>query len=71
MYHVARVGRIENYGKYKGGNLKGRDLLAELVIDGRVILKPILNGSLCKAELESAGSARRSVLSHVETVMNH
>jgi hypothetical protein len=65
------VGRIESYEKYKGGNLKERYLFVELDVDGRVMLKPSLNGSLCKGELESAGSSRSSLLSHEETVMNH
>jgi hypothetical protein len=51
-------------------NLKERYLSGELDVDGRVVVKPSLNGSLCKGELESADSTRSSVLGHVETVMN-
>ena len=64
-------GRTEICEKCNGGNLKERYLSGELDIDGRVVIKPSLNGSRCKGELGSADSARSSVLRHVETVMNH
>ena len=43
--YVARVGegRGEVHTEFWWGNLRGRDLLEDLDLDGRIILKPILN----------------------------
>jgi hypothetical protein len=43
--YVARVGdgRGEVCTEFWRGNLKRRDLLEDLDLDGRIILKPILN----------------------------
>jgi hypothetical protein len=65
------VERTEIHEKYNGGNLKERYLSGELDIGGRVVIKPSLNVSLCKGELESADSTPSSVLGHMETVMSH
>jgi len=44
--YVARVGegRGEVRTEFWWGNLRGRDLLEDLDLDGRIILKQILNG---------------------------
>jgi hypothetical protein len=41
--HVARIGEMRNAFKILVDNLKGRDHLEDLAVDGRIILKWILN----------------------------
>jgi len=47
---------------YRGENLRGRDRLEDLDIDGRIILKPILNrmGNLEWIELAQDADNRRA-----------
>jgi hypothetical protein len=50
------MGRMRNAYKFWLENLKGRDHLEELRVDGRIILECMLESSLGGCELDSSGS---------------
>jgi hypothetical protein len=65
VIHVAHRGEIRCAQKLWSGNLKGRDHFQDLSINGRIILKCILN-MLRRSGLDSSGMGYEPVVGSCE-----